>query len=312
MGSYETGEEAFSAAKQHRLVLLDSKREAAMRIGKHYSYSQGLGPGECLLQAEDLSLEAGAAVFWIHSLNNLLRGLVQQYNEQGPSGESLEFQNYEYEAQVKFKCKVVGSLQTPQGKYPQTADTLTVIMEYDHFLTVAADYIYWTFPESFRDFLRRPGLLYSYADSLVVSSPHPRESHYQSESMDLVQWQVTHYVNSLIKETSGIFTLKAEMPLLKELRTYDLALLLLSLIFKIVIIVFTSVAILVVQGLVEVRVEEQMFELGVNRMLGLGQLEAVLYMAAMRTLTYVFPALALSFFLSSYILSWLSRAVFKD
>jgi len=40
--------------------------------------------------------------------------------------------------------------------------------------------------------------------------------------------------------------LRAEMPLLKELKTYDLALLLLSLIFQIVIIVFSGLSLLVV------------------------------------------------------------------
>ena len=61
-----------------------------------------------------------------------------------------------------------------------------MIVEYDHFLSMVADHIYWTFPEGFKDFIRRPGTLYSYADSLVVSMPHPRESHYQSSSMDEV------------------------------------------------------------------------------------------------------------------------------
>ena len=88
---------------------------------------------------------------------------------------------------MKFRCKVVGSIQTAQGKYPQSADTLTVIMEYSHFLSLASDHIYPTFPSAFRDFLRQPDSLNSFADSLVVSLPHPRESHYQSSSMDKVQ-----------------------------------------------------------------------------------------------------------------------------
>jgi hypothetical protein len=82
-------------------------------------------------------------------------------------------------------------------------------MEYSHFLPMVSEYIYWTFPPAFRDFLKRPGLMDSFADSLVVSLPHPRESHYQSSSMDSIQWKVTHYVNTLITNTSGMFALKA-------------------------------------------------------------------------------------------------------
>ena len=59
-----------------------------------------------------MTLESGVAIVRLYSLNNLLRSLVQKYNEQAPPGESLEFQNYEYDAQVKFRCEVVGSMQT--------------------------------------------------------------------------------------------------------------------------------------------------------------------------------------------------------
>ena len=102
------------------------------------------------------------------------------------------------------------------------------------------------------------------------------------------------------------------MPLLTELKTVNLALLLLSLVFNIAIFIFIMVSVLVVQSLVQVSIQRQGFENGINRMLGMTKHEVVFGMTAVRSLAFVLPAMLLALIFGEIILSWISMAVFQD
>lgn len=107
---------------------------------------------------------------------------------------------------------------------------------------------------------------------MALNLPSPREESYSSRDYDTTKRIVTSHVNEFIVNTKSIRVLEASMPLLEDLETYNLAILLISLIFSIVVMVFAAVSILVIQSLVQVSVERQTFDAGITRMLGVSKL----------------------------------------
>lgn len=102
------------------------------------------------------------------------------------------------------------------------------------------------------------------------------------------------------------------MPILDELRLYSMALLLLSLVFKIVIIVFTAISVLVVQSLVNVSVEREQFESGICRIMGLTKVKVIISMSLVRCLSYVIPAMSIALVIGGVLLSKIQKILYLD
>jgi hypothetical protein len=68
---------------------------------------------------------------------------------------------------------------------------------------------------------------------------------------------VTQEASRFLQATKSLYVLDSSFPILNELKVYNMALTLLSLIFKVVIMVFAMISFLVVQSLAMVSIERE-------------------------------------------------------
>lgn len=87
------------------------------------------------------------------------------------------------------------------------------------------------------------------------------------------------------------------MPLLSEMETYNVAILLFNLIFRVVISIFILISILLIYSLLMIGVESKTHETGIMRMIGVSKVGLVL-MIFLQSIIFVVPAIILGFGLS--------------
>jgi len=186
---------------------------------------------------------------------------------------------YLFNFPVTFPCKVVNIIDSAYGKFPdiegdidddsssQGAQT-SVILEMSNFIKTVSDFIPISFShKGFKSFLSKCSRssndttsscsIFHYIDYLALNLQSPRSLAYQSSDYDAIQRRVTQEATRFLQTTKSIYILDSSFPILKELKVYNMALTLLSLIFKVVIMVFAMISFLVVQSLVMVSIERE-------------------------------------------------------
>jgi hypothetical protein len=107
-------------------------------------------------------------------------------------------------------------------------------MEYDYFLELISDFMPWNiyYYDAFREFIANKTLvtLDEYADHLVMTLPSPRVSWYSKNSYETMQLEITKYANQFI-ENMGFYSTTASMPILKDMESYNMAIIMFNLIF---------------------------------------------------------------------------------
>lgn len=101
------------------------------------------------------------------------------------------------------------------------------------------------------------------------------------------------------------------MPLLSEMETYNLAILMFNLVFRIVITIFILISTLLVYSLLMIGVEGKTHESGIMRMVGVSKVGLTL-MIFLQSLMFVIPAILLGFALSIPGLALCYIYVFKE
>lgn len=106
--------------------------------------------------------------------------------------------------------------------------------------------------------------------------------------------------------------LEVEMGILDELEVYSMAMLLLSLVFKLVLLIFTIISILLIQSLLLRNIESKTHDFGILRMIGKSN-SRILYLILTQSLWFIIiPALTIGAILSIPILSIMYSNVFSE
>lgn len=79
-----------------------------------------------------------------------------------------------------------------------------------------------------------------------------------------------NYVNKFIKDV-GFYPVQVSTPILKEMKNYNVAILLFTLIFNVVLLIFIVIAMLLIYSLIMIGVETKTFETGIMRMVGISK-----------------------------------------
>jgi hypothetical protein len=82
---------------------------------------------------------------------------------------------------------------------------------------------------------------------------------------------VLHAVDEVILELGGPTAVKSYLPVLEDMKTYSKMLILLSLVFSVVTILFVTISTLLVYSLLMISMETKTFENGVMRLSGLSK-----------------------------------------
>lgn len=98
----------------------------------------------------------------------------------------------------------------------------------------------------------------------------PRMNFYAHSNFDQTQEGITGEVNRFIKDV-GFFPVNAKMPILTEMFKFNIAILLFSLIFDVVLLIFIVISVLLIYSLLMIGVETKTFETGIMRMVGVSK-----------------------------------------
>ena len=98
-------------------------------------------------------------------------------------------------------------------------------------------------------------------------------------------------------EDIGFYPVNSQMPILKEMSTYNIGILLFNLVFRIVISVFIIISILLVYSLLMIGIDGKTLEMGILRMVGVSKVGLTL-MIFLQSIMFVVPAILIGFLLS--------------
>ena len=101
-----------------------------------------------------------------------------------------------------------------------------------------------------------------------MTLPSPRTDFYKHSDYDVIKEKVFSYTNQVIDSLS-FFEIESYLRILFDLHNYSRTLLFIGLIANIVVILFVTVAILLIYSLLMISIESKTYEFGVMRLAGL-------------------------------------------
>jgi len=185
-------------------------------------------------------------------------------------------------------------------------------MEYDYFLEHLADNLPENLKQytSFADWLRTEANLDEYADHLVMTMPSPRLDYYSYPDVDDITSGIVQHVNSFI-QLLGFYPVQAQLPILKDMQLFSMAVLFFSLVFRIIITIFIIISILLIYSLLMVGIDQKTFEIGILRMVGISKIGLIL-MIFLQSIMFVAPAILLGFIISIPCLAVCYSMIFQQ
>lgn len=116
-------------------------------------------------------------------------------------------------------------------------------------------------------------------------------------------------MNEIINDL-GFHPVTSSLFILKEMQKYNLSILLFSLIFQIVILIFITISVLLIYSLLLVGVETKTMESGIMRMVGASK-RGLVQMIFVQSLMFVVPAITLAFILCFPVLALCFKFIFQ-
>jgi len=152
--------------------------------------------------------------------------------------------------------------------------------------------------------------LQDYADYLVMTLPNPRSKWYTKRTYDETQYVTLHYINKFV-ERIGFYSVSVDLKLLLEISKISRNIILLTLLFDFVLLMFMVISVLLIHSLIMIRIETRTLETAVARMTGLNKFDLIKMMVISCSF-FVIPAVILAFTLSFPCLGFIYSFVLKE
>lgn len=134
-----------------------------------------------------------------------------------------------------------------------------------------------------------------------MTLPAPRINWYTYSNIDDIAWSIRRYINQFL-EDAGPLVLQADLPVLQEMESFSLSLVLFSLTFRVVITIFIVISALLIYSLLMIGIDNKTLEIGIMRMVGISKIGLV-FMVFLQAVIFVIPAIILGFALSIPLLA---------
>ncbi|TNV85125.1 hypothetical protein FGO68_gene1005 [Halteria grandinella] len=285
------------------LYLIDTLKERSIELGKNYDY-QPLQQGECIIHQNLATNFLGGIgieqkITLQVDIQNLYNALIDFFNV--PRTAKQQLKKPTLYTQTNLTCIIKNLSSASHGKFEEETSLRSVIMEISPFNSLLSSNL----PKEimtqkdgaeFAHFLAGTQS-YDFSDQLVMTMPEPRITVYEQASYDDIQKSVLTQVNNFIDDF-GFHAVTALTPVLGEMQKYNLAILFFNLIFRIVIMIFIVISVMLIYSLLMIGIETKTMETGIMRMVGVSK-RGLVQMIFVQSFMFVVPALifgvALSF-----------------
>ncbi|CAI2376394.1 unnamed protein product [Moneuplotes crassus] len=291
------------------LVFMDTDREREIKIGVNYHFPK-LFKNECiisrsLLKESKLKLGSMAKVTFDgeHILNILATKLSKISHFPLPSIHDI--------GSIEVECLLKSEIAESFGKMDDQSVEKVLILEYEYMFDYVIDHVRKSLNRKEQSAMHQAAsrLLiqsadqqnpYHYASTILMTFPEPRLDYYKnSDYNELLQSSLAE-MNSLTQKL-GYYPISVELPLLKQMEQFSVAILFMGLLFSMILAVFLAISIILIYGLLLVNVQQKSFEHGIKRMLGSSKWGLVKDVAV-QTLCFVVPGIIFAFLCSFLIL----------
>ena len=293
--------------REGSLKLISSEREKNMGLGRDYPFGK-LEKGEVLIHkklGENLKLSKGEKMELGFNMDDVMCNLAEAFNYGKQESEKVKFEEV---LQIEFKVPVVIKevFGEAYGKYPDGSVENNIIMEYEYFFALIADYMRnYNGTMDFISFLKAQNPM-DFTPEVVINMPD-RISLYMNSNFDLIQQTITKKA-SIISERLGIYPFDMDLPVLKELAPQRLAAMFLGVILMMILFILFLLSVILLYSLLLVSVETKTFDFGVFRVLGLNKL-GVIGMILAQSMSYVLPGIFLGIIFSIPALAYARNAL---
>jgi hypothetical protein len=127
-----------------------------------------------------------------------------------------------------------------------------VAFEADRFMELVSHYLPDPLNEAkysdFHEFLKRPYFTYQFSDSVIVSLPKPRVSHYENPNFQIIRGKAAEYYMK-IEEQLGFFPINVRSYILQDLKKFTMSVMFLGLIFDLIVMLLVIISVLLIYSL---------------------------------------------------------------
>lgn len=268
---------------QVQVFMLDLDRESTANIGRSWTLP-ALGPNEVYINgvlSDTLKLSIGDTVYIGISMNTFpatWRGVYEYATPdrayEGDGAESF----YDFnEVVIPFTIKAIFE-DSASNKYSRESGSSQyfAFISYANFLKSTAPHlnpgiqnlVNQTTYERVQEIMTRDkSILYNEAQTILFSCDNPRYKCYLSSSFSTTAKKLLGWASVLVF-TLGYDTVNSNLPVLSDLQSSAILLQFLGLIFSVVVVLLSALAIFLIYSLLMVSVETRTWELGVLRMVG--------------------------------------------
>ena len=186
-----------------------------------------------------------------------------------------------------------------------------MVFEYSHWLNQNLRAISESNKNSthFAEMITDPEFNFGFADYLIYKLPEPRLEYYEEVNFNHVKEKIINEQDKLIKEI-GYYPVAMQNPLLDEVALFQIGTLFLGLIFDVIIVLFTIIAILLIYSLLMITVATKTHDSGMMRMLGLSKYGFV-GSIMLQSILFVVPSLLVGYVLSLPCIHLVYQWLFK-
>eukprot|EP01116_Phalansterium_solitarium_P009244 TRINITY_DN23310_c0_g1_i1.p1 TRINITY_DN23310_c0_g1~~TRINITY_DN23310_c0_g1_i1.p1 ORF type:complete len:1055 (+),score=403.59 TRINITY_DN23310_c0_g1_i1:200-3364(+) len=283
------------------LALIDSAREKAIGVGRAWPFGS-MKPNEIIISsqlAKDLQTGIGQT-------------LAVRIDPAAYLGQAwtMIFSRRNSVPGVGIELVVTVKGVVSAGAYGRIPSRIArfAFMEYGSFfpqLVAAAPATLFT-PDELES--ARAVNLYEYASYLVMElPPSERMKYYITSDFDAIQNDVTRF-GSDFSYLVGFNNLKMTLPILDNIRAFNVVSMFLGLIINIIIFILLFICVVLIYSLLITNVETRTFEMGMLRMLGMKRTELITLMLN-QALSYVLFSFPLGLLVSQLLCVWLASTM---
>ena len=271
---------------------IDSLKEKTIDVGRTWDF-RPLNANQCYINhllAEALDIKVGETIYISTTLRTFANIWKTSVFLHGGSASSIQALVAAHETNIPLRVEGIFN-SDKMNKFTKSGDDnpYQVVLEYSKVLPSIASHLNPLYPSALAEYWERnPGLLYEEAKSVIFSCGRSRFKCYLSTDFQKTATSLLSWASGIVFRLS-YKTVSATLPVLEKLENSSLILQFLGLIFSLVILLLSALAIFLIYSLLMVSVETKTWELGVLRMIGVTR-SGIIELLIIQSLAYAIPA----------------------
>ena len=280
-----------------RLYFIDSDKES--KIGIEWPFPK-LKANQCLISQETANsneFNIGDEIMINTQMERTISAISHRFYES--TKQDVEWLS---QKDIPLKCEIVGMLNKTYGKFGKNKLNKVVIMEFETLPKLINDGVQSVIGKRNLGETNEYTELYKFIENLspyeyvhymIYTFPEPRLSRYSTSDFNSLSAGAVSFMQN-ISDHLGYYPLKISMPIMEQMKKFNIAILFMGLIFSMILALFVVISIILIYSLLMVSVQQKSFDIGIKRMVGETKTELISDVL-IQTFSFSIPGMILAY-----------------